>query len=307
MLSSDPVTAVMQNINDTIMPLSIALIMVGIGLELRFRDFRHILLRPKAVVIGLAGQLLLLPIIAFVLVLFWPLEPVYQLGIMLLAACPGGTASNVVTKILGGRVALSVSLTAFNSFIILGSLPLVLHLSFLILAGKEGEVNLTFINTMQEVLITVVLPVMCGIILNEYYGKYFRDRIHKPLKYLLPAIMLIAFLSAVFLDEPSKEIDYLDHLGLLLPLLILNLLTMITGYGLGFLFKLKHRSSYTIAIEMGLQNSVLALFIANQILEVREISLVAILYSSFSLVSTFLLAWLLKLHGPGERKGDQAP
>lgn len=102
----------MQDIADTVMPLSIALIMFGIGLELCFKDFKRVISHPRDILTGLAAQLLLLPVVAFLIALIWPLNSIHKIGIMLLAACPGGTASNLVTKILKGRVALSVSLTA---------------------------------------------------------------------------------------------------------------------------------------------------------------------------------------------------
>ena len=108
-----------QSFVDFIMPFAIAFIMFGIGLELKFKDFYRVFLQPKAVITGVFSQMVLMPLIAIALIYFWPIDPIYKVGLMLLAACPGGTASNLVTKLLGGRVALSISMTAFNSFIIL--------------------------------------------------------------------------------------------------------------------------------------------------------------------------------------------
>ncbi len=284
----------MQQFANIFMPLSIALIMFGIGLELNFSNFRRVFTHPRAIITGLASQLFLLPIIAFLLIYFWPIDPVYKIGIMLLAACPGGTASNLVTKMLRGRVALSVSLTAFNSFIILFSIPLVVQFSFMVF-GKEGQsFSLTFGETMSDVLFTVILPVVAGILLNEFFGHKFGNKLHKALQYILPGIMLLAFIVVIFFDESQKNVKYFEHLNLFIPLIILNFATIIVGYLVSRRLKLKHSSAYTIAVEMGLQNSVLALFIANQVLKDKDISLVAILYSSFSLISTFVGGWILK-------------
>ena len=296
----------MQEVANIIVPLSIALIMFGIGLELCFRDFSRVFTNPRAILTGLGNQLIILPIITFVLVYFWPMEKIYKIGFMLLAACPGGTASNLVTKMLGGRVALSVSLTAFNSFIIVFTIPLVMHLSFLLFGSETQEFELRFTDTMQDIFLTVILPVSLGILLNEYYGHKFTDKFHRALKYILPGIMLIAFLTVIFFDESQQEVNYRDHLHLFIPLILLNFFTIAMGYFSSRGLQLEHKSAYTIAVEMGLQNSVLALFIANQILKDKEISLVAVLYSSFSLITTFLIAWGIKVYlGSKQNKDSQ--
>ncbi|WP_296621466.1 bile acid:sodium symporter family protein [Marivirga sp.] len=283
-----------QSFVDFIMPFAIALIMFGIGLELKFKDFRRVFIQPKAVITGIASQMILMPLMAFTLIYFWPIDPVYKVGIMLLAACPGGTASNLVTKLLGGRVALSISMTAFNSFIILFTIPAILQLSFNFFLGKEQEINLSFWQTTAQVFYTVIIPAAIGILVNEFTLDKFTQPLRKPMKVILPAILIIALLAVVFLDEDNREVNYLDHLHLFIPLLIFNILTMLSGYRVGKLLGLRHESNYTIAIEMGLQNSVLALFIANQVVENSAISTMAILYSSFSFVSTFAIAFLMQ-------------
>ena len=276
------------------MPLSLAIIMFGIGLELKFRDFKRVFYYPKPIFTGLSSQMILLPLIAFALVYFWPMKPVYKIGIMLLAACPGGTASNLVTKILNGRVALSVSLTAFNSFFILFTIPLIIELSYGIFGTESRSVDLSFWHTMKEVLLSVVLPVLGGIIIGNFLSEKQRYFIHKPLKYVLPSLLLVAVITVIFIDESGRDIQYLDYIPLFIPLILLNILTMLAGFLTSKKLKLKHDSCFTIAIEMGLQNSVLALYIANQLLEDKDLSLIAILYGSFSLISTFGIAYLLK-------------
>lgn len=284
------------------MPLAIILIMFGIGLELNFKDFRRVFARPRGILTGIFSQIVILPLLSFLLVFFWPIDPTFKIGIMLLAACPGGTVSNLVTKMLAGRVALSVSMTAFNSFIILLSIPLVINFSYGVFGNDGKELQLGFADTVQEVLFTVVIPVIVGILLNEYYGKSFKHKIHKPLKYILPSIMLIAFLFVIFFDESRKDISILKNLHLFIPLVTLNFFTTGAGYFFARKLNLKHKTAYTIAIEMGLQNSVLALFIANQILEDSKISLIPILYGSFSLITTMGIAWLLKEYVPASEE-----
>lgn len=284
----------MPNVADYIMPASIAIIMFGIGLELNFGDFKRVFTQPKAIITGLTCQLLLLPGIALALVYFWPMPPIYKIGVMLLAACPGGTASNLVTKMLNGRVALSVSLTAFNSFLILFSIPLIIELSYHIFGSESRSVDLSFWMTMKEIMISVIFPVLSGITIGHLLSEKQRKKIHQPLKFILPALLLIAVIGVIFLDESSKNIHYLDYLPLFTPLILLNLTTMITGFFIARRVSLKHDASFTIAIEMGLQNSVLALYIGNQLLNNQDLSLIAILYGSFSLITTFGIAYLLR-------------
>ncbi|TRO67133.1 bile acid:sodium symporter family protein [Christiangramia sabulilitoris] len=286
----------MENPADYIMPAAIALIMFGIGIELKFKDFRLVFLYPRAVITGLISQLIILPAIAFGLIYFWPVEPLYKIGFMLIAACPGGTASNLVTKILKGKVALSISLTAFNSFLILFSLPLILEFSFLIFEQEAQSFDLSFWETMKQVSFTVVLPVLAGIGVNSLLNEKQLENIHQPLKFILPALLIVSVMVVMFSDDSEFNIDYLNYLHLFIPLVILNMVTILAGFLIGKFSGLKHATSYTIAVEMGLQNSVLALFVANQLMQSKEISLIAILYGSFSLITTFGLAYMLKKH-----------
>lgn len=286
----------METASDIIMPATIAIIMFGIGLELKTSDFKLVFLQPKAVLIGLTCQLVLLPIIALMLIYFWPLDPLHKIGIMLIAACPGGTASNIVTKILRGRVALSISLTAFNSFLILFSLPLIVELSFNLFGEKTQVLELGIWETMKQVLLTVILPVLGGIGVNSILNDKYIEKLHRPLKYILPAMLIIAVITVLISDKSRLNINYLQHLRLLIPLLALNILTVLAGFFTGKITHLNHKSSYTIAIEMGLQNSVLALFVADQLIQNQEMSLIAILYGSFSLITTFGLVYFLKYY-----------
>lgn len=283
----------MQTFFDYLLPASIAVIMFGIGLGLTIGDFKRVLIAPKAVLFGLFGQLILMPLIAFGIAFAFDLPPVYQLGIILIAVCPGGTSSNIVTYMLRGRVALSVSMTAFNSFLIILTIPIFLEIAFQLFWTSTKEVHLSMIDTFKEVSLTVFLPVILGLVTRNYFP-IMVQKIRKHLRYILPGIMFVVF-SLVLLNEQGNGDKSIGEYGvLILPALCLNVLVMFVGFFTSGLAGINHKGKYTIAIEMGLQNSALAIFLANNVLDIEGLSLIAVLYGGFSFFSTLIIAWFMK-------------
>jgi len=284
-----------QELGDYLIPGGIAIIMLGIGLGLRFKDFGRVFLRPKAILYGLSGQFFLLPLIAFFMAWLLPIDPYHKVGLVLIASAPGGTASNLVSHMLRGRVALSVSLTSFNSFGILLSIPLYMSLALNWFLGTDTEIQIGFLDTFKEILFTVVLPVIIGILLNEYGPKDRIDTWQQPLRFILPTLLFLIFSYAIFFEDGGSQSQALiENAILFIPLILFNLGTMALGYFLSRWGGVKHTGSYTIAVELGLQNAALAIFIASQVLDRPEIGLMAVMYSSFSFFSTWAFAWLLK-------------
>jgi len=279
---------------DFIMPIAIAIIMFGIGITLKFKDFQRVFLRPKAIFSGLFAQLVMLPAVEFGLAALMPVDPVYKVGIVLIASAPGGTASNLVTNMLKGRVALSVSMTSFNSFAILFTIPLYVNLALSVFMGQSAEIALSFSETFREILTTVIAPVILGVLMNEYIPDRYTDQLKGPLRYLLPAILLGVFAYALFFENSEQPTALLDNLELFIPLIVLNVSTMMMGYYFAKWVGINHRGAFTIAVEMGLQNSALAIFIATSVLNNSDLSLVAVIYSSFTFFSTWLIGWLQK-------------
>lgn len=279
------------------MPIAIGIIMFGIGLNLRFKDFMRVFLHPKAIIIGLICQLVLLPIIAFILVYFWNMPPIYKVGFIIIASAPGGTASGLVTHLLNGRVALCVSLAAFNSIAIIFTIPVLVNIALALFLGEESNITLSFADTFGDILLTVILPVIGGILVNQYIHSDFTDKLKKPLKILLPAILASVMALAIFAGETSQVPALLDNIGLFFPLLVLNLSTMVFGYYIPKMLGLSHESNFTISIEVGLQNSALAIYIASSLLHSDEMALVAVIYGSFSFFTTFIIGWLLSKFG----------
>ncbi len=280
-----------------VIPLSIALIMLGIGFNIPFGALRSVFTRPKGIITGLTCQMILLPLIAFLIAFIFPIDPLFKVGLILVAACPGGTASNLVTHLLKGRIALSVSLTSFNSFLIIFTIPLILGLALNIFMDEGAEISLSFVDTLKEVLTTVIIPTFIGMTINYYYPN-FTYRLQKPLRYILPLLLVVVFVFAAKGDSGDVDVKQrlLSHLDLLLPSFLLNLSGILIGYRIGRIVGITHGGSYTIAVEMGLQNSALAVFIATQLLNDNDIALMAVIYSSFTFFTTIGFAYMLKEH-----------
>lgn len=287
-----------MNASDNIViPLAIALIMVGIGFNITPGAFRRVFTRPKGILTGLSSQMIILPGLAFLIAWLAPMEPIYKVGLVLVAACPGGTASNLVTHLLKGRVVLSVSLTAFNSFLIIFTIPILVSLALQTFMGQDAEISLSLRDTIVEVLSTVVVPTFIGMGVNHYFPG-FTQKMQKPLRYILPALLLLVFVMAALdsSEQASSREEITKHLNLLLPSFLLNLSGTLLGYRIGRIAGITHGGSFTIAIEMGLQNSALAIFIATQVLHSDEMAIMAVLYSSFTFFSTIGIAYMLKEH-----------
>jgi BASS family bile acid:Na+ symporter len=276
------------------MPIALAIIMLGIGLGISFGDFRRVFAYPKAIITGLICQMVVLPLAAFVIAFLWPADPVFKVGLVLIACCPGGTASNLVTHLLRGRVALSVSLTSFNSFLIIFTIPMILGVATYVFLQKGSDVHLSFWRTLENVCFTIILPVVAGILIKNRMPD-LASRLKKPLRYILPAILLFVFAFLLFLDSDT---DYGGVVGrnlwLIAPALILNISTIVLGFIIAGMVSISHDGKFTIGIEMGLQNSALAIFIGHQLLQSAEMVAVALVYSGFSFFTTLGMAYLLK-------------
>lgn len=283
--------------DNIVIPLAIALIMVGIGFNITPGAFMRVFTRPKGIITGLSSQMIALPALAFLIAWLAPIEPIYKVGLVLVAACPGGTASNLVTHLLKGRVVLSVSLTAFNSILIIFTIPILVSMALQTFLGQDAEITLSLSDTLLEVITTVVAPTFVGMAINHYFPG-FTQKMQKPLRYILPALLILVFIMAALnsSDQATSSEEIMKHLDLLLPSFLLNLFGTLLGYRIGRIAGITHGGSFTIAIEMGLQNSALAIFIATQVLKSDDLAIMAVIYSSFTFFSTMGIAYMLREH-----------
>jgi BASS family bile acid:Na+ symporter len=275
------------------LPVTLAIITLGMGLSITHRDFKNVFFRPRAVLIGICCQILLLPLIAFGIAMLTNIDPYFKVGLIIIAACPGGATSNLVTYLLNGNVALSISMTALNSIITLVSIPVNVSLALMVFLHTEAEIHLDVWDTILKVFLLTIVPAYIGVTIRHRKSA-FAERLNRPLKVILPLILLVVYLGVLFIDEGSETATRWDFFNLMPYALLLNAFSMFLGWQIAYLAKLKRVDRYTIAIEVGLQNSALAIFVASTLLGSREMALVAVVYGSFTFFSTAFFGWGIK-------------
>jgi len=289
-----------------LLPATLFIITLGMGLSIEARDFKNIFLYPKAVLTGLLSQMILLPVIAFLIATASHIDPVFKVGLILIAACPGGATSNLVNFMLNGNVALSISITIINSIITLFTIPLLVRTALLIFMERDAMIHLPYSETLVNLFIVVVIPAFTGVLIRHYYPG-FAKRLERPLRYILPGILLTVYLGVLLIDESDEAAKLIDFINVLPYTFLLNLVSMLAGFGIGYATGLSNRNRFTIAVETGLQNSTLAIFIAATLLNDQVMSIVPIIYGSFSFFSTWLLGYMMKKMGRKKGMGSVEP
>ena len=252
------------------LPVALAVIMFGLGLGLTAADFGRVVREPRAVAAALGAQLVLLPAICFGLVVAVDLDPVLAVGMMLLAASPGGTTANLFSHLFRGDVALNVTLTAINSVIAVITLPLVVNLAtaYFEPAIGDGTVGLQFGKTLQ-VFAIVLIPVALGMLVRRTQPA-LADRAERPVR-ILSAVVLVAVIAGALLAERDNIGDYLADIGLVATVFCLTSLAL--GYLVPRLARVGHRQAIASAFEVGAHNSTLAITIALSVLNSDQLAI----------------------------------
>jgi BASS family bile acid:Na+ symporter len=275
------------------LPATLAIITLGMGLSLTERDFKNIFLHPKAVIIGLCCQMVLLPVIAWLIARSIQIDPLFKVGLMIIAACPGGATSNLVTYLLRGNVALSISMTAINSLITLITIPLVVALSLDAFLHEDAAIHMKVGETILKVFLITILPAFAGTRLRKHFPE-FALGLEKPLRIVLPLLLLLVYGGVIFIDQGTGEATRIDFIRIFPYALMLNFLAMGSGLLIARLMRLRVINQFTISIEVGLQNSALAIFVAATLLKSNEMALVPVVYGSFTFFTTLLFGWFVK-------------
>lgn len=263
------------------LPATLVVIMIGVGLSLTLQSFKNIILYPRAIILGLIAQMVLLPVIAFWVADGLNVSPEFKVGLVLIAACPGGASAGLINHLLRGNVALSVSLTSVNSLLTLFSLPFVVNLALERYLDQSARIVLPVAKTIVDIGLLTLLPALVGVFIR-YRMPAWAKSMEKPLRYILPALLLLAFTGIILFERGGVEHSVEDARALIWPNIQLNLLGMALGYLLALVFRLGPTSRMTIAIEVGLQNSSLAIYVAQVMIGSSAMAMVAVIYGSFT-------------------------
>jgi bile acid:Na+ symporter, BASS family len=278
-----------------LLPLGLIFIMFGMGLGLTPGDFKRVIFSPKAKLLGLVLQLLALPALAFALACVFRLPGDLATGLMLVAACPGGPTSNIISHLARGDTALSVSLTAVSSVVTVFTIPLVTGFSMSHFMAGEAAVQLPFGKTLAQLLAVTVAPILLGMWTHARRPR-FSQRMAGPVNYAS-----LAFLGLLILAAVLREADLGKQIAAVGPVVVcLNLGGMLLGFGAAAALRLSRPQRISISIEVGIQNATLALAIALGILESSRLAIPAVVYGLFMFVSG---GAMIVACGRGHRKG----
>jgi BASS family bile acid:Na+ symporter len=250
-----------MEIAKTIAPLCLGIIMFSLGLGLTTSDFLRVIKTPKDFIVGFLSQVILLPIIAFGLILIIPMPIEIAMGIMIIAAAPGGVTSNVLTKFANGDVALSISLTAIISLISIITVPLIVFKSAEILEVSFMSKNISMIGISIKMFFVVTVPVIIGMVIRRFFNDYIVLKSNLITK--VSVILFVIVLFGIYISEWDKIIPFLTSAGLIAT--TLNITMMFVGYYVAKIFATGIAQQRCIALECGLQNGTLAVFIATQL------------------------------------------
>ena len=241
------------------LPLTLFLMILGMGLGLTVDDFKRVFVQPKGAIVGLIAQLIVIPLVGFILANTFPLSPELAVGLMILTACPGGPTSNIITYLVKGNVALSVTLTAVSSLITIVTIPLIVNFSMERFMDRGVELELPFLNTVLQIAVITIIPISIGMLIR-YYRLKFAMTLERYVKIISVFLLAVIFFGVLF-KERDIVVGSVLQVGAVI--ITLNLLTMALGYGLATLSKLDRYSSKSITVEVGIQNAALAMTIAS--------------------------------------------
>jgi BASS family bile acid:Na+ symporter len=274
-----------------IAPIILALIMLGLGLGLKIDDFTRILKTPKDFFVGFFSQLIILPLVAYLLIIILKVPPEIAIGVMIIAAAPGGITSNILTKFANGDVALSISLTAVISLISIITVPLIIFTSADLFGITDISQNISMTGIALKMFLVVTVPVILGMIIRKFAENFVNSKIQIFEK--LNIILFVIFFIAAFYEERESFIDFLMQAGLIT--FILNITMMIVAYYLGKSFASGIKQQKCIALECGLQNGTLAIFVSTQIFGTDIVYITpTAAYALIMYITGFIFVFLLK-------------
>ena len=257
------------------LPLSLAFIMFSVGLELAIEDFKRVAVQPRDFIVGAFSQMVLLPLVAFGLLSFWTIEPALAVGVMIIAACPGGVTSNLMTYLARGDTALSVSLTAIISLLAVVTLPLIVSFSIFHFMNAETAPELSIGKTVLGVFAITTVPVVIGMTVNRYAPTFARN--FERIARIIASVLFVVIIAGAILAERANIVDYFRQAG---PVtLTLNLIMMALAFSIARIGRLGEPQQKAITLECGLQNGTLAIFVAVTLIGSKVMMVPGAIYS----------------------------
>ncbi len=273
-----------------IAPLSLALIMLALGMGLTVQDFTRVVKQPKDFLVGLICQLIFLPVIAFILVILFKTPVELAVGLMIIAAAPGGVTSNILTKFANGDVALSISLTAIISLLSIITVPFIIFKSLDMLDASANTNQISMLGISIKMFLVVTLPVILGMVIRKFATNFISSK-----EKIIQTISLILFLIVLFgaiIQERSNIMPYMKQAGIIT--FLLNIIMMIIGFYVAKFFATGAEQRKCISLECGLQNGTLAIFVATQIFNDVAYIIPAAIYSLIMFVTSIIFVFLIK-------------
>ncbi len=278
-----------------LLPLALAIIMIGLGLELTLKDFARVTKHPKAVLVALFCQLVLLVGIAFLLCKIFSLPPLLAVGLMLLAASPGGSTANLFSYLFKGDLALNITLTAINSVIAALTLPFIVNFAILHFMQDSQQVSLQFGKILQ-VFGIIIIPVAIGMLIR-HYAPQLTEKLNKPLRIFAVTFLILIIVGAI-MSERANIATYLTQVGFATALFCLFSLAI--GYFVPRLMNINSKQARASAFEIGIHNITLAMTIALTVLSSSAIAMPAAVYSIFMYIFAAIFGMLLNRFAPVE-------
>ncbi|MDA3911569.1 MAG: bile acid:sodium symporter family protein [Bacteroidales bacterium] len=277
------------------LPAVLAIIMFNLGLSLRISDFKRILEHPRQLIIGLSAQIIILPLIAFGIASISSLSNEMKVGIMIIAACPGGAVSNLITYYLKGSVSLSVSLTTVNSVVILGSLPAIIWIAMSQFLGESEIITMSIQETVLKIFAMILIPTSLGMLLR-HKRRLTAYKIEQVMKYLSVILLAVVYSFVIFEKNGGQRTSIVEYLEIAPWVFALNILGMLTGFWMARFTGLNIAKQITLSVEVGIQNSALAITIASSaaFLGNHQMALPAVVYGMFTFFSAVIFGLIIR-------------
>jgi len=280
----------MNIVTDVILPLALAFIMFVLGLGLTGADFLRVIKQPRNFFVGAFSQIILLPIIAFILVKIWPIAPELAIGVMIIAAAPGGVTSNLLTSFAKGDVALSISFTAIISLLCVITIPFIVLTSVELLGGSNITKDISLLSMSRDMFLIVTVPVILGMLLRKFSSGVALKL--EPIAKKISIVLFVLVLLGAIAAERENVISYFAQAGLIT--LILNVVMMVVAYYVAQFLASGTKQKKCITIECGLQNGTLAIFVATSIFGGGMYVIPAATYSLIMFATSLIFVYLVR-------------